>query len=275
MNNFTCPICDSFDVEIFIEIDQIPVYCNLLYKIREEALNAPRADMELRFCTKCGHVYNYAFNPDLMDYTQDYENSLHFSPRFQQYANELAHRLVEQYNLYYKDIIEIGCGDGDFLKLLCEIGNNRGVGFDPSHSAEIFSESSGSSIKFISDFYSERYLSHKADFICCRHMLEHVNNPKDFLICLRDTLKIKSKTVFYFEVPSVMFTIKELGIWDLIYEHCSYFNKHSFEHLFETCGFDVFECHDTYNGQFLSVEAVPSIGIVNKRGKINENLHIL
>ena len=213
--------------------------------------------MELGFCTKCGHVYNYAFNPDLMDYTQDYENSLHFSPRFQQYANELAHRLVEQYNLYYKDIIEIGCGDGDFLKLLCEIGNNRGVGFDPSHSAEIFSESSGSSIKFISDFYSERYLSHKADFICCRHVLEHIQLPSNFLRSVRHVIGNRLDLVVFFEVPNALYTIKDLGIWDLIYEHCNYFTSNSLTELLTSCAFKVMESKEVFKGQFLCIEAKP------------------
>ena len=182
---YICPICDSRKVDIFLEIPQVPVYCNLLYETREDAVNAKRADMQLGFCKSCGHVYNYAFNPNLMDYAQNYENALHFSVRFKKYAKELAYRLVKKYHLYDKDIIEIGCGDGYFLKLLCEIGDNRGIGFDPSRSAEKFTEKFGSSIMFINDFYSSKYMSYQADFIGCRHVLEHIQFPGDFLQGLR------------------------------------------------------------------------------------------
>ena len=92
--------------------------------------------MRLGFCRICGHIFNDAFNPDHIEYIQDYENSLHFSPRFHQYAETLAADLVKRYGLYEKTIIEIGCGRGDFLKLLCELGKNRGIGFDPSHAPD-------------------------------------------------------------------------------------------------------------------------------------------
>ena len=68
-----------------------------------------------------------------MEYTQSYENSLHFSPGFQKFAADLADRLITRYNLRGKDVIDIGCGKGDFLKLICARGGNRGVGFDPSY----------------------------------------------------------------------------------------------------------------------------------------------
>ena len=40
--------------------------------------------------------------------------------------------LIRRYDLRGKEVIEIGCGKGEFLSLLCEVGDNRGVGFDPA-----------------------------------------------------------------------------------------------------------------------------------------------
>jgi len=257
MHNFICPVCDSLDIEIFIEIRQLPVCCNLLYETRKEAIHAPMSDLKLGSCKKCGHVYNYAFKPDLMDYAQDYENAVHFSPRFKTYAQELAYRLVEQYGLFNKDIIEIGCGDGYFLKLLCEIGKNRGVGFDPSRSAKKYSETFGSSITYINDFYSSSHLRSKADFISCRHVLEHLQFPSDFIHSVRDGIGNRFDTVVFFEVPNALYTLIDLGIWDLIYEHCNYFNSNSLRELFLFHGFEVIDLRDEFEGQFLSIEAKP------------------
>ncbi|GAF94206.1 unnamed protein product, partial [marine sediment metagenome] len=80
----------------------------------------------------------------------------------------MASRLIKRYNLYEKDIIEIGCGKGDFLLLLCELGNNRGFGFDPSYENERSNSEVAGQITFIRDFYSERYASYQADLIYCR-----------------------------------------------------------------------------------------------------------
>jgi SAM-dependent methyltransferase len=193
-----------------------------------------------------------------MEYTQQYENSLHFSPIFQDFAKELADRLIETYNLHGKSIIEIGCGKGDFLKLLCETGGNRGVGFDSSYENNIGETTrSDSEITFVKDFYSQRYMNYKSDFICCRQVLEHIESPFVFLTDLRKMIG-DNGTIVFFEVPNVDYTLKDMGIWDLIYEHRSFFSRNSLSCLFNSCGFSICNLTQTYNGQFLSIEAVPA-----------------
>src|SRR5262245_18135565 len=161
-----CPVCNSADVVAFVEIPQVPIHCNLLWSSREEALTAPKGDIRLGFCGECGHTCNQVFNPDLMQYTQHYENSLHFSPRFQEYAGSLIAQLMNRYNLQGKNIIEIGCGKGEFLALLCEEGRNHGDGFDPGYDGGSASGGATDNVTFIRDFYSEAYAGYPADFIC-------------------------------------------------------------------------------------------------------------
>ncbi|UCC65345.1 MAG: methyltransferase domain-containing protein [Anaerolineae bacterium] len=255
-----CTVCNAADIVLFFEMPQVPVHCNLLWPRRDQAISAPKGDIRLGFCQDCGHIFNLAFDPALMAYTQDYENSLHFSPRFQDYAESLARRLIERHDLYGKGIIELGCGKGDFLRLLCDLGGNRGFGFDPSYVPEHESEATAERITFIQDFYSERYASHEADFICCRHVLEHVQFPRDFLTGVRNSIGHRSETVVFFEVPNALFTLRDLGIWDLIYEHCSYFNASSLSRLFTLCGFNVHSITEAYDSQFLCIEALPGEG---------------
>ena len=253
-----CSVCGSTDVVSLIEIRQIPVHCNMLWPTQEGALHAPRGDLRLGLCGECGHIFNLAFDPALMEYTQAYENSLHFSPHFQRYAESLVAQLVERYDLHGKDIIEIGCGKGEFLTLLCELGGNRGIGFDPSYIPEQNASAKTSPITVIRDFYSERFASYTADFICCRHVLEHIQFPRDFLSSVRCSIGGRLKTVVFFEVPNALFTLRDLGIWDLIYEHCSYFSARSLSRLFMSCGFDVLNVSEAFGGQFLCAEAVPT-----------------
>jgi SAM-dependent methyltransferase len=214
--------------------------------------------MRLGFCRQCGHTFNVAFNPDLMKYyDRDYENSLHYSPRFQEYANSLAASLIARYDLHDKNIIEIGCGRGDFLVLLCELGGNRGVGFDPSYTLKRATDVGQERITFVQDFYSERYADYKADLICCRQVLEHIHRPRDFLSTIRRAIDGWFETAVFFEVPNVNFMLRGLSIWDLIYEHCSYFSAGSLARLFDFCGFAVRNCAEGFEGQFLSIEALP------------------
>ncbi|MCI0696558.1 class I SAM-dependent methyltransferase [candidate division KSB1 bacterium] len=253
-----CPVCASTRVEVFFELLEVPALCNLLWRSRKAARQCPRGDIKLAFCHACSFISNVAFDPTRLEYTQAYENSLHFSPLFQNYARSLAARLVERYNLRDRDIIEIGCGQGDFLSLLCALGNNRGVGFDPSYAGPTESPQATPRVKFIQDFYSERYAGYHGDFICCRHTLEHIQNPATILNTLRRAIGDRLNTVVFFEVPNALHTFRCRAIWDIIYEHCSYFAPGSLRRNFSTCGFRTASLTEEFAGQFLCIEALPA-----------------
>lgn len=252
-----CIVCKSKELTDLLNIVDIPVQCNRQWSKREEAIQAPKGDIHLTFCRNCGHIFNTAYNPDLMAYTHNYENSLHFSPRFQDYAANLAARLVNDYELYNKDIIEIGCGQGDFLRMMCHLGNNRGTGFDPSFVPKPENPSLDNNITIIQDYFSDRYSAHHADLIYSRHVLEHIQFPQSFITDLRRSIETRLDTIIFFEVPNVLYTIKDLGIWDIIYEHTSYFSPDSLLYLFRANGFKILKQTTEFEGQFLCVDAVP------------------
>lgn len=250
-----CPVCGGGKIEAFFDISQVPVHCNLLWPKRDDALSAPRGEIRLGFCHQCGHIYNLTFSPDLMHYSIWYENSLHFSSRFQSYARSIAERLIDRYDLHNKEIIEIGSGKGEFLGLLCELGNNRGIGFDPG-CVEPGGSPTMQRVTFIQDYYSEQYARYQADLICCRQTLEHLYRPGEFVAMLRRSIGDR-KTVAFFEVPNVLFMLRGLSVWDVIYEHYSYFSAGSLVYLFTANGFGVLSIEDTYEGQYLTLELEP------------------
>ena len=259
-SQYECPVCASGDISVFWEASDLPVFCNVLCATREEALQVPRGDIRLGFCGGCGLIRNVAFEPERLSYGPAYENSLHFSPRFQEYADTLAARLVDRYALRGKVIFEIASGKGDFLRKLCELGDNRGIGFDPSCQPD-GSEADGTcQITFVQDSYSERHADLQADFICCRHALEHIADPLEFLRMIRRGLGDRTDAIVFFEVPNALFTLREFGVWDLIYEHCTYFVPGSLRRFFALSGFDVLHVTEEFGGQFLTIEARPSLG---------------
>jgi SAM-dependent methyltransferase len=249
-----CPVCGDANAWTFAEISQIPVHCNVLCETPAKAVEISKADIRLSICRDCGHVFNAAFNALQMEYSSAYEASLDHSPLFNRYADEMAARLIERYNIHGKLVLEIGCGQGKFLRRLCQLGGNRGLGFDPSYRGD-GDEARTDAVSIVSDFYSERYANHRADLVCCRQVLEHIASPREFLGAVRRAVGDRPATVIFFEVPNALFTLRDLGIWDLIYEHCSYFCPTSLSRLFHLCGFEVIEVSETYGSQFLYIDA--------------------
>ena len=72
---------------------------------------------------------------------------------------------------------------------------------------------------------------------------------------LRDAINDREHTVVYLEVPNALYTVQQDGIWDITYEHCSYYTPTSLTYLLNACGFDILDIREVYDGQFLSVEA--------------------
>ncbi|MEA3412668.1 MAG: class I SAM-dependent methyltransferase [Pseudomonadota bacterium] len=229
--------------------------CNVQWPTQDEARSALAGDIELRLCADCGHLYNGAFDPAKVEYIGDYDNALHHSPRFREYAEDLARSLISRYDLDEKKVVEIGCGNGYFLNLLWELGQIRGYGFDPGYKSSN-DETRSEGITMIADEYSARYAEIAPDFVVCRHVLEHVREPLAFLERLGSMLTATGDVPVYFEVPSVLYSLKDDGIWDLIYEHCSYYSPQSLRAVFERAGFEVLETRLGYGDQFLGIEAV-------------------
>ena len=242
-----CPVCGSAGASPVLEVEGVPVFCNVLWDTREEARTAARGDIALAFCGSCGTLYNSAFDPELVRYSPTYENSLHFSTVFREFAHELAGRLVERHDLHGKNIVDIGCGNGDFLRMLCGANGNRGVGFDPSYRG---AANGNGSVRFVREYFSAEHASEPADFICCRHVLEHMDEPRALLETLAGT-----RAALYFEVPDGEYMLREAATWDVIYEHVSYFTAPALTRLFEDFGFGTLDVGSTFGGQYLYIEA--------------------
>lgn len=252
----SCPSCHSESVSIFYEVEQIPVNSVLLLSTKEEALNFPTGRIALGFCNACGFVSNLAFDAKLAEYSARYESTQSYSPTFNKFAQNLAQRLIDQYDLHGKSIIEIGCGQGEFLELLCGQGGNQGIGFDPAYIAGRNGDQGGQ-LRFISDFYSEKYAEYDADFVCCKMTLEHISDTHKFVSTVRRSLQERTETVVFFQIPNLNYILRDNAFWDVYYEHCSYFSPGSLARLFRSTDFRVLNLGTAYDDQYLMIEASP------------------
>jgi SAM-dependent methyltransferase len=250
-----CPSCDSTEVEIFHQEAAVPVNSCLLLASEEEARAFPRGAIRLGFCHACGFIANTAFDQALAEYSTRYEETQGFSPRFQRFADDLAHRLVDRFDLRGKDVLEIGCGKGEFLLRVCELGGNRGIGVDPSVVLERVRDPAAGQVSFVADLYRKQHAELPADFVICRHTLEHISDVAGFMELLRANLAGQSATTVFFELPDVLRVLREVAFWDIYYEHCSYFTVGSLVRLFQRSGFTVLGTSLAYDDQYILLEA--------------------
>lgn len=255
--NQACPACGSVGMSVFYEVEKVPVNSVLLVINRDEALNFQTGNITLAVCPACGFISNIAFDEALTQYTARYEATQGYSPTFNKFHQALAQDLIERYDLRGKDLIEIGCDKGDFITMLCELGENRGVGFDPAYVPGRHPSPAAERLTFIPDFYSEKYTDYRADFICCKMTLEHIPNVGEFISTVRRSIGDKHESVVFFQIPNARYVLCDVAFWDIYYEHCSYFTKGSLARLFRRNGFEVRDLWTAYDDQYLMIEARP------------------
>jgi SAM-dependent methyltransferase len=250
-----CPVCRSHAYVPFFRLDDVPVQDGVLWNSREEALAAPVGNICLAYCRRCGYIGNLLFDRNKIRYDHEYSFSLHYSPTYQGFMTALATRLVATYGLSNARVLEIGCGQGDFLRLLCEMAGTHGIGIDPSIAPRV--EKSGSAeITFLQDLYTARYADLDCQFIACRQVLDQLADPRAFVETVRQNIGKRQQTVVYFEVPNATNIFEEMLVRNIMYEKTSWFTVESLTRLFELSGFSVLSAEPCFDdGQYIGIEA--------------------
>jgi SAM-dependent methyltransferase len=266
-----CPSCGGRELEEFYAQDDIPVHSVRLMRTRDEAVRFPRGSLRLACCRACGFITNIAYDPTQQDYADSYEETQGFSPTFNEWADDLARRWVERYGLEGKQVLEIGCGKGEFLLSMVEHGVGQGIGIDPSFVEERAGGAAAERVTVIKDFYSAAYAELAGDAVVCRHTLEHIHQVGELVRLVRRSLQGRPDAVVLFELPDVLRVLREVAFWDLYYEHCSYFTAGSLGRLFRRSGFEVLDLSLEYDDQYLLIECRPADGPVVEAHPLEED----
>ena len=251
-----CPLCGTIAEHVFLVREGVPVHQNLLMDTPEAARAIPRGRIELVACATCGFVFNRAFDERHLAYGERYENAQDCSPAFAAYTAELAARILSA-GARGARIVEVGCGKGTFLRRLVSdpaVGNT-GVGFDPAYTGPD-AEHDGR-LRFRRANFDGASNEGPVDVVVCRHVIEHVGAPAAMLDAVRSAIGASSRARAYFETPCVNWVLRNGAIWDVFYEHCSYFNARSLRFAFERSGFAVGGVEHVFGGQYLWLEASP------------------
>ncbi|WP_078063052.1 class I SAM-dependent methyltransferase [Solirubrum puertoriconensis] len=254
-----CMVCGTNDCEIFYEVHGVPTQTGILWPTHEAALHAPFTDVRLSFCPHCHFIVNEAYEPAKITHTRN-DFSLEFSPSFKAFTDGLGQDLVQRYGLEEKRVVDIGCGDGDFLRTLLRAGMNSGLGIDPGY-APREGQTDPQGLEFVKEFFGPDKADklRGAELISCRHMLDIMaGNQAEFVRMLRRAIPEGEQPLVYFEVPNALYNIGEQVVWNIVNEHSAWFTPQSLAYLFRSCGFEVLEVQPCWHGEYISLVARPA-----------------
>jgi 2-polyprenyl-3-methyl-5-hydroxy-6-metoxy-1,4-benzoquinol methylase len=250
-----CPLCAAPGGHEFLRRYRVPVHQNLMISDERAARSAPRGDIVLRTCIRCGFICNSAFHSEVLAYDRGYENTQACSPFFAAYLDGLVHHLLTEKGVRDCRIVEIGCGNGHFIRALVSAQGsaNVGLGFDPAYRGpEVLLDGR---LRFVSQAFDAAAVRNPADVAICRHVIEHVPDPVLFLRSVRTALGGSAPGRLFLETPDAAWILRNRVFWDFFYEHCSYFTAESLASALELAGFSVLHVRRTFGEQYLWVEA--------------------
>jgi hypothetical protein len=223
------------EMKLLYQQDQLPIFQNRMYDTEPEAKACPKGDVRLVEDQSSGLVYNAAFRPELMTYDAHYQNEQAVSPLFQAHLESVA-QIIDRC-MGRDSIVEVGCGKGYFLEMLLAKGFGI-TGFDPTYE--------GQNPRVVKHYLAPG-IGITAKSLVLRHVLDHIQNPFQFLTQLKEANGGRGK--IYIEVPRFEWICEHRAWFDVFYEHVNYFRISDFHRMFGT----VVDSGSLFGGQYLFV----------------------
>lgn len=165
--------------------------------------------------------------------------------------------------------VDVGAGDGRFIS---GVGSKRKIGVEGSRAAREIMRQKGIGVLSDSDFLKKRNL--RADVISFWHVLEHLKDPKKFILAARKNLKTKSELIIAVpNIDSFEFIFFKRDWFHLEPTlHYWHFSPKSLGILLKKCGFKVEKI------DYFSIEHHPTgllQSFINKTSLQKNSLHRL
>ncbi|ANU48068.1 methyltransferase [Enterocloster clostridioformis] len=216
--------------------------------------------LDLCQCMGCGLVQ---FDCEPVDYYRDVIRAGGFSKTMVELRRYQYKHLIDSYHLEGKKFIEVGCGQGEFLKVLSEFPVEvHGIEHDP-HLVELARAQGLDVTEGFTDTEDTRFAGGLYDVFLSFNFLEHQPDPGTMLQAIYRNLEDDAMGLI--TVPSFEYIMDHNSYYELIRDHLAYYTFETLTPLLERNGFLVEEC-EVINRDTLSV-------IVKKRPQMDtENL---
>jgi len=232
-----CPICNSEKND--------NAYKKLNCSVTSDSLLIDKEVSNL-ICQNCGNVFNesgarysvssfYEENYQLHEETEKAEFKYFSNGKIITHQDLRLNILNSIIKLPERGkLLDIGCGKGNFLAAFGQKFSMWELnGIEKSKSAVSFAKKILPNANINEGFFNEQNYNEKFDFIVAQGVLEHLEDPNQFLKSLTNVLK--EDGILFFEVPNFKLNSADL----FTYDHLSHFSKETLENLFAINGISI------------------------------------
>lgn len=228
-----------------IHIEKLPA--NVSYLSTEAHAAIGITDGELHLNTHNGHHTLHASLPS--DYYDNYLMTATYSAKMQQHQAAQAGKLAGMLQAE-SHFIEIGCGDGSFMKHCAPLFKYV-MGIEPSG---IFAaEARAQGFDVLECYVSEdaEITQKKFHAFASRQVFEHLPNPVSVLKGIRNMLN--PGAVGLIEVPNGIRSLLSKRFYDYFPDHIQYYSPASLIQMATEAGFITLSCETSFGGDYLEL----------------------
>lgn len=229
-------------------IERVPANVSFLSPIPCDDLQHSSIGFKWHSSTQHLSIENY--QPP--SYYEDYLMTASYSDKMQALQKSQVKKLLELHEGASgpQSFVEIGCGDGSFLK------HARGqipriLGIEPSRS--FAKEASLAGFEVLNGYVGSttRLTTEKFDCFASRQVFEHLPDPVDVLVGIREMLN--AGAVGLIEVPNGYRALRLKRFFEFFPDHVHYYSVNSLVALASDVGFNVISCQENFGGDYLEL----------------------
>jgi len=253
MNN-NCRVCGG-ELNTMLEFSNMPGSAQN-FPTKETLHLDSGEDLEVCQCNWC-NLIQLKCTP--VSYYREVIRSAAFSTEMGLFREEQFEDFVKSYNLTNKDIIEIGCGRGEYMSLMdrCNV-NVYGIEYSPASVSSCCEDKLHVNRCYIEDEKQDLGFNKQFDAFFILNFLEHLPNINEVLRGISNNLK--EDAVGLVEVPNFDMILRNKLFSEFISDHLYYFTTDTLRMTLERNGFEIIECKEIWYDYIISA-------VVRKRKK--------
>lgn len=243
-----CRLCKQTDISEVLHLATVPRNVLNMLEVSQLPLYGTKSvSISVLQCNGCGLVQTAQVLED-DHYTDSFWSASHIK-QMVSHQKQQAIKFIDNYRLKGKRVVDIGCGDGNYLDFIRQAGA-LAFGVEPALAEAKIATNVHNHIVFTS-YVGKDFPVPEAPYnaFVARQVLEHIPDINDFLQGIRKSLTPDGLGLI--EVPNFEQTLSQQRFYDFFTEHVNYFTERTLRLAVEQNGFKVIEVIRSMNGEYL------------------------